>query len=243
MCVVIMPMCFALGMDCTKQETSPFNLSLFSPLTPKQALDDSSDVTTKSPQMEGAESPVGYGHAPGGFPVCVTHNSLSPLTISARDIEGDSMDFTEFCTGSLSFSDGDNIKLATHRSKEGPGVRKSLSSLSHRPGNLITPPRQTSSPSLPVRVRVSTSKLREIQSPHSSISSRNASVIANRGKSDDSSFQAQGNGTKALSQPPVETKNPSHRASLLAGICTLYVCCTLRLKKAACMSGCTRTPN
>ena len=214
---------FAVGMDCTQQETSPFNLSLFSPLPPKQTLDDGFDVTTKSPQMEGAESPMGYGHAPGGTLTCINHGSLSPLTISVRDIEGGSMDFTEFCTGSLSsFSDGD-VKITTHGSKERPSVGKLLTSVGHRPGNLITPPRGTSSPSVPVQVRVSASKLREIQSPHSSISSRNVSAVVDHSESDDSSFQAQGNITKGLSQPPMETKNPSHGTSLPSGIHKLYV--------------------
>ena len=217
--VLIMSMCFAIGMDGTQQETSPINLSLFSPLPPKQALDDGSDVTTKSPQMEGTESPKGHDYTPCGSLTCINHGSLSPLTISARDIEGGSMDFTEFCTGSLSFSDSD-VKMTTRGSKEGPSVGKPLALVGHRPGNLMTPPRGTSSPSVPVRVRVSASKLREIQSPHSSISSRNVSAVS---ESDDSSFQAQGNITKGLSQPPTETRNPSHRTSIPTGIHKLYV--------------------
>lgn len=220
--VLITSVCFALGMDCTQQETSPFNLSLFSPLPPKQALDEGSDVTTKSPQMEVPESPMGHDHAPGGSLTCINRSSLSPLTISAKDIEGGSMDCTEFCTGSLSFSDGD-IKTTMRGSKEGPSVGKPLTSVGEGPGNLITPPRGTSSPSVPVRVRVSASKLREIQSPHSSISSRNVSAVTDHSESDDSSFQAQGNITKGLSQPPMETKNPSHRTSLPTGIRKLYI--------------------
>ena len=210
-------------MDCTQQETSPFNLSLFSPLPPKQALDNGSDVTTKSPQMEGAGSPMRHGHTPGGSHTCINHSSLSPLTISARDIEGGSMDFTEFCTGSPSFSDSD-VKMTMRGSKEGlSSVGKPLASMGHRPGNLITPPRRTSSPSVPVWIRVSASKLREIQSPHSSTSTRNVSAVADHSESDDSSFQAQGNITKGLSQPSMETKNPSHRTSLPTGIHRLYV--------------------
>lgn len=66
----------------------------------------------------------------------------TPLTISAHDIHGGSKDFTEYAN-SLNFTQG-----SVDRENE------------------LTTPKTT--PTIPLRVRISTKKLREIQSPYES---------------------------------------------------------------------------
>ena len=208
--------CFAVGMDFTPQEASSFRHSIFSPLQSKHTILASTDSATTAPEMERVESTDGQ-HS-GSSP----HNqsSLTPLTISARDIEGGSMDFT---VGSLSFSGSDVLKRTTPKNTGKAPVGKPPTPIVPERGDFITPPRGTSLPSAPVRVRVSASKLREIQSPHSSISGRSASVISVGHVSDVSSFQRQDTTPRALSPPPMEIRNSKSRVSV-SGTCRYQDC-------------------
>lgn len=198
-------MCFATGMDFGPPEASSSSHSIFSPLPPKQATNlplPDYPAATKT-QLKSAECSGGGGRYSGdGSP-----STLSPLTISARDIEGGSADFTEFCAGSLSFSDGDDLHAAPRNASEKLHYAEMpFTSVGQDRVNFLTPPKGTSSPSVPVRVRVSASKLREIQSPHSSVSSRSAML------SDDSSCGAEGNTPRTLPQSTKEIRNQKCRA-------------------------------
>jgi hypothetical protein len=62
-------------------------------------------------------------------------------------------------------------------------------------------------------VRVSASKLREIHSPHSSVSS--TSAVLSQVATAESSCEAQGHTPRALSQPTEEIRNQKCRASVL----------------------------
>lgn len=204
-------MCFAAGMDFSPPEASSSSHSIFSPLPPKQAtnlpLPDCYSATKN--QLKSAKCCAGGGRHSAGDSV----STLSPLTISARDIDGGSADFTEFCAGSLSFSDGDDLHIAPRNASEKPCCAEIPStSLGQDNVNFLTPPKGTSSPSVPVRVRVSASKLREIHSPHSTVSNRSAvlSQVA------ESSCGAEGNTPKALSQQTEEIGNQKCRASVLS---------------------------
>lgn len=94
----------------------------------------------------------------GTIATSLATSTPSPLTISARDIEAGSMDFTELATGmnvsSASSSQScvqqqDCRNEVLHQQKENLGI-----------------PQSTSSPAAPIKVRVSARKLREIQSPY-----------------------------------------------------------------------------
>ena len=78
----------------------------------------------------------------------------SPMTISAQDIEGGSMDFTELVTG-MNVSSSSQSYMQQDWSTEFQWEEKE---------DLATP-WGTSSPAAPIKVRVSARKLREIQSP------------------------------------------------------------------------------
>ena len=200
-------MCFAAGMDFSPPEASSSSHSIFSPLPPKQAtnlpLPDCYSATKI--QLKTAECCGGGGRHSAGDSL----STLSPLTISARDIDGGSADFTEFCAGSLSFSDGDDLHVAPRNTSQKPHSAVPSTSLGQDNVNFLTPPKGTSSPSVPVRVRVSASKLREIHSPHSTVSNRSAmlSQVA------ESSSGAEGNTPRALSQQTEEIRNQKCRAS------------------------------
>ena len=78
----------------------------------------------------------------------------SPMTISAQDIEAGSMDFTELVTGmNVSSSSQSHTQQDWGTEFQWEGKE-----------NLATP-RGTSSPAVPIKVRVSAKKLREIRSP------------------------------------------------------------------------------
>lgn len=218
---------FAAGMDFSPPEASSFSHTIFSPLPPKQAtnlpIPDCNSATKtqlKSAEFSGGGGPYSTGTSP---------STLSPLTVSARDIDGGSADFTEFCCGSLSFSDGDDLRADPHNASEKARYAKvPPTSLAQDILNALTPPKGTSSPSVPVRVRVSASKLREIHSPHSSVTSTSAvlSQVA------DSSCRAEGNTPRALSQPTEEIRNQKCRASILHVCGIVYLCiCTIILTR------------
>ena len=212
-------MCFAAGMEFSPPEASSFSHSIFSPLTPKQAtnLPIPQYHSTAETQFKSAEfSEVGGPHSAGASP-----STLSPLTISARDIDGGSADFTEFCAGSLSFSDGDDLHATPRNTSEKPcyaGIPSISRSLGQDSVNFFSLPNGTSSPSVPVRVRVSANKLREIHSPHSSVASTSAvfSQVA------ESLCRMEGNTPRALSQPTEEIRNQKCRASILC-VCD-FIC-------------------
>lgn len=209
-------MCFATGMDFSPPEASSSSHSIFSPLPPKQAtnLPLPDCYSTTKTQLKSAEFSGGGGpYSAGGSP-----STLSPLTISARDIDGGSADFTEFCAGSLSFSESVDCYTAPQNASEKPFHAEIPSkSLGQDSVNFLTPyPKGTSSPLVPVRVRVSASKLREINSPHSSLSS--TSAVVSPAPAAESSCGAGGDTPRALSQPTEEIRNQKCRASVL------YVC-------------------
>lgn len=78
----------------------------------------------------------------------------SPMTISAQDIEGGSMDFTELVTGmNVSSSSQSNMQQDWSTEFQWEGKED------------LATPRGTSSPAAPIKVRVSARKLREIRSP------------------------------------------------------------------------------
>lgn len=202
-------MCFATGMDFGPPEASSSSHSIFSPLTPKQAtnlplVDFPAATNTQSKSAECSGRGGQYSRDGSG-------STLSPLTISARDFEGGSVDFTEYCAGSLSFSDGNIHHAAPQNVSEKLHYTETRSTSLGQ--DILTPPKGTSSPSVPVRVRVSASKLREIQSPHSSVSSRSAAL------SDDLSHGAEGNTPRALPQSTKELRNQKCRASVLMHVC------------------------
>ena len=178
-------------MDFTPQEVSSFSHGIFSPLQPTNAT--GSDGTTKSPPTKVSKFMVAEkeadGHRPHASPPPTSVSSLSPLTISARDIDGGSKDFTEYCDDTSKFVDEDSITTASHptTTKAVVGVGGVLESLGHSGVDFFTPPRGTSSPSAPVRVRVSASKLRQIPSPLSSVNKSTSSI------SDSSLVQGQSN--------------------------------------------------
>lgn len=93
----------------------------------------------------------------------------SPLTISAQDIDGGSIDFTELASGmdvSFRLHDGIGGQSSSHSMQQ---LEESDTRLRQQMKHLVlTPPQNTSSPSGPIRVRMSSKKLREIQSPYSS---------------------------------------------------------------------------
>ena len=193
-------------MDFSPQEASSSSHSMFSPLPPKQAINVplTGYLSTTKTQLKSAECSGEGGHYPDGSPP-----TLSPLTISARDIEGGSADFTEFCTGSFSFSDGDDPHAAPQSTSDKPQYAEMpFTSIGQDRVNFVTPSRGTTSRSTPVRIRVSASKLREIQSPHSTVSYRSAVL------SHDSSNQTEGNTPRALDQPPKEIRNQKCRVSV-----------------------------
>lgn len=220
-------MCFATGMDFSPPEASSSSHSIFSPLPPKQAtnllLPDCYSATKT--QLKSAEFSGGGGpYSAGGSPP-----TLSPLTISARDIDGGSADFTEFCAGSLSFSDSvDYYTTPQNASEKLCHAKIPSKSLGQDSVNFLTPPpKGTSSPSIPVRVRVSASKLREIHSPHSSLSSTSAVVTPVTAA--ELSCGTGGHTPRALSQPTEEIRNQKCRASVLC-VCGRgrYLCvCTI----------------
>ena len=91
----------------------------------------------------------------------------SPMTISAQDIEAGSMDFTELVTGmneSSSSQSHTQQDWGTEFQWEGKE-------------NMATP-RGTSSPAVPIKVRVSARKLREIRSPLLSRDSKDGSDVS-----------------------------------------------------------------
>ena len=196
-------MCFATGMGLTPKEAS-----IFSPLPPKQTTNVPLTDCPSAPntQLKGVEVSAGNDQK------ClnVSPIALSPLTISARDIDGGSADFTEFCTAGLSFSEGnDDFHTACQDTTKKPQyVTMPFTSLGQADVDCLTPLRGTSSPlAVPVRVRISASKLREVPSPNSSVSSRCAVL------SEESSFLTEGNTPRAPNQPPVYAGNQKCRAS------------------------------
>ena len=91
----------------------------------------------------------------------------SPMTISAQDIDAGSMDFTELVTGmNVSSSSESHTQQDWGTEFQWEGKE-----------NLATP-RDTSSPAVPIKVRVSARKLREIQSPLLSRDSEDGSNIS-----------------------------------------------------------------
>ena len=91
----------------------------------------------------------------------------SPMTISAQDIEGGSMDFTELVTGmNVSSSSQSHMQQDWRTEFQWEGKE-----------NLATP-RGTSSPAAPIKVRVSARKLREIRSPFLSRDSMDGSDVS-----------------------------------------------------------------
>jgi len=91
----------------------------------------------------------------------------SPMTISAQDIEGGSMDFTELVTGmNISSSSQSHMQQDWRTEFQWEGKE-----------NLATP-RGTSSPAAPIKVRVSARKLREIRSPFLSRDSMDGSDVS-----------------------------------------------------------------
>ena len=207
---------FNIGMDFAPHEASSFSHSIFSPTGSNQAtnvpMTDSGVMMTKSPTVK---STVGQdNHALSSAPSS-KHSSLSPLTISARDIEGGSLDFTEFCNGSLNFSESDDFKIKTmHQTLGKQCVENPYMSVSQGQGSLVlVAPRGTSSPSVPVRMRVSARKLREIHSPLLSVSNRSASSVAESHVSDNSLLQAHGSTTKVQSSNPTENSKPRPQMS------------------------------
>lgn len=195
-------------MDSAPHETSSFSHSIFSPLQPKHATNvllTDADIATKSPQMKNARFSDELGHQPATFSPSL--GSLSPLTISARDIDGGSMDFTEFCNDSLSsVSDsGEPKKKNMHNTMmEQPFVQKPIC---HKRGDFAITPRGTSSPFMPVRVRVSASKLREIQSPNSSASTISPQTVTAGYGSTSKSVEARGHTSMVQYQFPAESSN------------------------------------
>ena len=99
----------------------------------------------------------------------LANKTLSPLTISAQDINAGSMDFTEFAA-TLHVS-GDSACSTPLLCKTG---KENLSNGTPESGQ-TTP--MGSSTAVPIRVRVSAKKLREIQSPYCSSGGSNAGSI------------------------------------------------------------------
>ena len=114
---------------------------------------------------DNSENPhLGSGDVMARPKIASENTTLSPLTISACDIEAGSLDFTELATS-----------LETSTINSTPLLQKE--SLPRMPQQKSGSLRDVSTPPLggiPVRVRVSARKLREIQSPHST-DSNNAS--------------------------------------------------------------------
>ena len=99
------------------------------------------------------------------------NKTLSPLTISAQDINASSMDFTEF-TATLHMSEDSTCSTPLLSKAE----KENLPSGMPESGK-TTPVGSATCMSLPIRVRVSAKKLREIQSPYCSSGGSNAGSI------------------------------------------------------------------
>ena len=209
---------FAVGMDFTPSEASSFSHGIFSPLQPTTTT--GSNGTTKSPPTKGSKFIVAEkeedGHVPHGSPPVTSMSSLSPLTISARDIDGGSKDFTEYCDDTSKFVDEDSINTASHptTTRAMVGVGGVLGSLEHSGVDFFTPPRGTSSPSAPVRVRVSASKLRLIPSPLSCVNKSTSSI------SDSSLVQGQSDTSKVERPTAGEPVHPISSVASSACACT-----------------------
>lgn len=115
-------------------------------------------------------------------------STLSPLTISAHDIEGGSMDFTELANPdsnlslnptplNLHVSNGTDALSGVSEMTMNSGLKLDSEAdvvMFRNKENFFTPPKSTSSPSAPIRVHVSAKKLREIQSPYDSFASNSS---------------------------------------------------------------------
>ena len=179
--------------------------------------------------MKGSKFTSGAGAEDVHRPTASSHegSSLSPLTISARDIDGGSKDFTEYCDGGPSFSDVDGPSVAScHKATEKLGGGEVVTLMGRGTGDFATPPRGTSSPALPVRVRVSASKLRQIPSPLSTVNTSALSCI-----SDNSSIQGQRDCSEVGRSKADEPMHPISSGSgsgvytcISVSVCVQYLC-------------------
>lgn len=105
-----------------------------------------------SPQSTPTQTSTPTQHTPTQHTPTHSQDDPTPLTISAHDMDGGSKDFTEYANGFKSVKDSVN--------KE-----NGLATPTNTPTILATP---TNTPTIPLRVRISAKKLREIQSPYES---------------------------------------------------------------------------
>ena len=94
----------------------------------------------------------------GAIAAALPTTTPSPLTVSARDIEAGSMDFTELATGM-------NVSSASS-SQSCVQQQDWRTDLLHTQNENLGTPRGTSSPAAPIKVRVSARRLKEIPSPY-----------------------------------------------------------------------------